>query len=106
MTESTTTNRIVRRGRIFPDIQWSEEKKAQVKAEKEAFYKRCRAIFEKLRPQLIEDHYNWYIAIEPESEGYIIDQDKMITHKKAREKYPNAIHCVFCLNESGACGTI
>lgn len=27
------SSRTVRRGRIFPDIQWSEEKKAQWKAQ-------------------------------------------------------------------------
>jgi hypothetical protein len=36
----------------------------------------------------------------------LIDQDKEIAHKKARDKYPNADHCVFCLNESGATGRI
>jgi hypothetical protein len=36
MTEAKST-RTVRRGRIFPEIQWSEEKKAQWQAEKAEF---------------------------------------------------------------------
>ncbi|MDF5719186.1 MAG: hypothetical protein PUP91_01570 [Rhizonema sp. PD37] len=27
----------------------------------------CRAIFERIRPQLIENHYNWFIAIDAEA---------------------------------------
>ncbi|MCG6138818.1 MAG: hypothetical protein MET45_30210 [Nostoc sp. LLA-1] len=34
----------------------------------------CRVIFERLREQLTETHYNWFIAIDPESENYWIDQ--------------------------------
>ena len=34
--------RTVRRGRIFPEIQWTEEQKAQKRAEREAFYQRCK----------------------------------------------------------------
>jgi hypothetical protein len=95
-----------RRGRIFPEIQWTEEEKARRKAESEAFYHRCRAIFERVRPELIGEHYGWYIAVEPDSEEYFIDADKEIASQKARQKYPHTIHCLFCLDESGVCGTI
>ncbi len=30
----------------------------------------------------------------------------MQAHKKALEKYPNADHCVFCVNETGTTGTV
>lgn len=46
--------RTVRRGRIFPDIQWSEEKKARWKAEQEAFYQRCKVIFDRVQPEVNE----------------------------------------------------
>jgi hypothetical protein len=95
-----------RRGRIFPELTLSPEELAKRKAENEAEYQLYRAIFEKLRPGLIKDHYGWYIAIELNSSDYVIDQDKEVAHKKAREKFPNADHCVFCLNESGAVGRI
>lgn len=95
-----------RRGRIFPEIQWTEEEKARRKAESEAFYHRCRAIFERVRPELIGEHYGWYIAIEPDSEEYFIDPDGETAHLKARHAHPDSIHCLFRLNETGACGTI
>ncbi|MBD2293741.1 hypothetical protein H6G06_09615 [Anabaena sphaerica FACHB-251] len=95
-----------RRGRIFPELTLSPEELAKRKAENEVEHQRYQAIFEKLRPELIKDHYGWYIAIELNSGDYVIDQDKEVAHKKAREKFPNADHCVFCLNESGAVGRI
>jgi hypothetical protein len=100
------TQRTARRGRIFPEIQWSPEEKARRKAESEAFYKRCQVIFEQVHPKLIKDHYGWYIAVEPDSGDYFLDVDQEIAHKKARQGHPNSVHCVFCLNETGACGTI
>ncbi len=105
MTQSTP-KKVVRRGRIFPEIQWSLEEKAKRKAESEAFHQRCRAIFERVRPDFIKDRYGWYIAVEPDSGDYFIDADKEIAHKKARQHHPNAIHCVFCLNETGTTGKI
>ncbi|TAE59025.1 MAG: hypothetical protein EAZ87_11145 [Nostocales cyanobacterium] len=95
-----------RRGRIFPELTLSPEELAKRKAEREAEHQRYRAIFEKVRPELIKDHYGWYIAIELNSGDYVIDPDKEVTHRKAREKFPNGDHCVFCLNELGAVGRI
>ena len=39
------SERIVRRGRVFPEIQWTEEQKAQDRARRQAFSERCWAIF-------------------------------------------------------------
>ncbi|MEH1839215.1 MAG: hypothetical protein V7L20_10700 [Nostoc sp.] len=107
MTESTA-KQPARRGRIFPERTLPPEELARRKAEDEVFYRRCRAIFEHVRPDLIkeQEHYGWYIAVEPDSSDYLIDVDKMQAHKKALEKYPNSRHCVFCLNETGTTGTI
>ena len=95
-----------RRGRIFPEITLSPEELARRKAGREVFHQRCRAIFERVRPPLIKEHYGWFVAIEPDSGDYFIDPDKMVAHKKANQKHPNAFHCVFCLNETGDCGRI
>ncbi|MDV3002458.1 MAG: hypothetical protein N5P05_004113 (plasmid) [Chroococcopsis gigantea SAG 12.99] len=95
-----------RRGRIFPEIQWSEEEKARRKAESEAFYHRCRTIFERVRPELIDAHYGWFIAIEPDSEDYFIDMDKETAHTKARQAHPSSKNCLFRVDEWGACGSI
>jgi hypothetical protein len=105
MTQSTP-HRIVRRGRIFPEIQWSLAEKAKYKADREAFHQLCRAILERVYPELIEKHYGWYIAIEPDSGDCFIDPDQEAASLKAHQKHPNAIHCMFCLNESGATGRI
>ncbi|MBW4623178.1 MAG: hypothetical protein KME17_27950 [Cyanosarcina radialis HA8281-LM2] len=95
-----------RRGRIFPERTLSPEELARSKAEREAFRRRCRAIFERVRPELIDKYYGWYIAVEPDSGDYFIDRDLEVASQKARDKHPNATHCVFCLNESGTTGSI
>ncbi|MEH2434169.1 MAG: hypothetical protein V7K25_07935 [Nostoc sp.] len=105
MAESTA-KQPARRGRIFPERTLSSEELARRKAEDELFYQRCRAVFERVRPDLIKEHYGWYIAVEPDSGDYLIDADKMQAHKKSLEKYPNSRHCVFCLNETGTTGAI
>lgn len=51
----TQTPNLNRHGRIFPNVNWSEEEKARRKAEQEARFERCYPIFEKLRPELIKD---------------------------------------------------
>ncbi|MBD2301907.1 hypothetical protein H6G80_29825 [Nostoc sp. FACHB-87] len=105
MTEAKST-RTLRRGRIFPQIQWTEEQKSQWNAEREAFKQRCKFIFDQLQPELIRTHYNWYVAIEPESGDYFIDQDVLVVAKIAHEKYPSARLHVFRINETGMCGRI
>ena len=94
------------RGRIFPEIQWTELQKAQKRAEREEFYQRCQLIFERVQPKLITTHYNWYIAVEPDSGEYFLAQDDLVVAQIAHQKYPNAKLHVFCINETGVCGTI
>jgi hypothetical protein len=106
MTESTSQKLARRRGRIFPERTLSPEELVRSKAEREVFHRRCREIFERVRPELIDKQYGWYIAVEPDSGDYFVDEDKEVAHRKALQKYPNAFHCVFCLNEIGATGTI
>jgi hypothetical protein len=105
MTEAKSA-RTVRRGRIFPEIQWTEEQKAQWNAEREAFKQRCKFIFDQVKPELIKTHYNWYMAVEPDSEEYFIHEDVLLVAQMAQKKYPNARLHVFRINETGACGRI
>ncbi|MBW4684042.1 MAG: hypothetical protein KME40_02840 [Komarekiella atlantica HA4396-MV6] len=95
-----------RRGRLFPELTISPEEQAKRQAELEAFQQRGRVIFEKLRPQLIEKHYNWFIYIEPESGDYFIAPDSMVAVQQAIEKYPQRRFATFRLNETGVCGRI
>jgi len=100
------TIRAVRRGRIFPEIQWSEAQKSQWKAEQASIYQHCKAIFEQLNPELMQNYYNWYIAIDPVSGDYVIDADIEAATKKARQQHLDSIPCLFRINETGVCGTI
>ncbi len=105
MTE-IKTNRKGRRGRIFPEIQWSEEKKAQWEAEQEAFRQRCQPIFQEVKPKLIKTHYNWYMAVEPKSGDYFVAEDEMEAINMSRHEHPNAPVFIFRINETGVAGTI
>ncbi|HLO84425.1 MAG TPA: hypothetical protein VK203_05325 [Nostocaceae cyanobacterium] len=105
MTE-VKSNRPVRRGRIFPEIQWTEEQKAQWQTERETLYQRCKLIFEQVQPELIKAHYNWFMAVEPDSGEYFLHEDALVAAQKAHEKYPNVRLHVFRINETGMCGRI
>ncbi|KYC37572.1 hypothetical protein WA1_39575 [Scytonema hofmannii PCC 7110] len=106
MSETTSQKPARRRGRIFPEITILPEELAKRKAEDEVFYQRCWSIFERVRSELIEHYSGWYIAVEPDSGDYFIDEDKETATKKARQKHPNSVHFMFCLNETGATGRI
>lgn len=105
MSEETMTRK-VRRGRVFPEIQWSPEQIAQSKAENEAIYQHCKIIFERIKPKLIQTHYNWFMAIDANREEYFIDKDEDVATQMLRQKHPDAIPVLFKINETGACGTI
>jgi hypothetical protein len=59
-----------------------------------------------LKPEILDKYYGWYIAIEPDSGDYFIDEDKEVASRKAREKYPNVIHHMFGINETGVSSSI
>jgi hypothetical protein len=105
MTESTP-KRLVRRGRIFPEITISPEELAKRKAEKDAFHQRCRAIFERLRPQFIDKHYGWYIAVEPDSGDYFIDADNIwsLDYQEERWLTPESMYCWYKIFVRAVCG--
>ncbi|NET55043.1 MAG: hypothetical protein F6K47_02225 [Symploca sp. SIO2E6] len=106
MTKVENPPAVRRRGRIFPEIQWSPEKKARWRSEQVAFRKRCQVIFERVKPNLLETHYNWYMVVEPNSEEYFIAQDGEVATQMARQKYPNSKLYLFRISETGVCGTI
>ncbi|MCW6051435.1 hypothetical protein QUB60_15820 [Microcoleus sp. A2-C5] len=105
MTYLNPTSRTPRR-RLHPKRTRSSEEIAQWYAEREAFYQRCKPIFDRLKPELIKTHYNWYMAVEPDSGEYFIDKDDMLVANIAHEKYPKVKLHVFRINETGVCGTI
>lgn len=93
-------------GRIFPEFTLPPEELARRRDERNARCQKARIVFDKVCPQLINEHYNWFIVIEPNSGDYFIDADENIADKKAREKYPTGWLVTFRLNETGACGRI
>jgi hypothetical protein len=105
MTEVKLTHTI-HRGRIFPEIQWTEAQKAQWRAEQEAFYQRCKPIFNSVQSELIKTHYGWYMAVEPESGDYVVDKDELTAINMSRQKHPNSPVFIFRINETGVAGTI
>ncbi|BAZ10320.1 hypothetical protein NIES4071_21350 [Calothrix sp. NIES-4071] len=105
MTETKPT-RTARRGRIFPEIQWTEERKAKREAEREAFYKRCKPIFDRVQPQYIQTHYNWYMAVEPNSGEYFIDKDEITVMNVCRQKHIYSPFFLFQISKTGVSGTI
>lgn len=62
-----------RRSRILPQSKVTPEELHRRKAQRHELGARCRAIFERIRPQLIENHYNWFVAIDADSENYLLD---------------------------------
>ncbi|MFB8796805.1 MAG: hypothetical protein U7126_21870 [Microcoleus sp.] len=97
---------IARQGRVFPDHQLDPVEKARRQAENEAFGQRCRAIFERVAGEIIPQHYDWYIVIEPDSGDYAIDPDDKIASQKIHTKHPHAKCLITRLNETGCCGKI
>ncbi|MBD0346765.1 MAG: hypothetical protein ICV63_18455 [Coleofasciculus sp. Co-bin14] len=106
MTKTLSDGKPRRLPKRFPTRQISSEEKARRQAESDVFYQRCRTIFERVRPQLIEEHYNWYIIIEPDSEDYAINSDEMVAIQKMREQHPQGKVMIMRLNETGTCGRI
>ncbi|MCL1470807.1 hypothetical protein [Argonema antarcticum] len=102
----TTPKRPRRRGRLFPEYTIPPEELARREAEKQARCQRSRLVFEQVCPQLINDHYNWFIIIEPTSGDYFIDPDEEVANQKARQKYSSGWLVTFRINETGACGMI
>lgn len=92
---------------IFPDRPpLPPEEIARRKAEDEEFAQRCREIFWRVYPELVKEHYDWFILIEPESGDYFIDPDREVASRKGHEKHPKAVMLMKRLNETGTCGRI
>jgi hypothetical protein len=93
-------------GKIVPKYSLSLEEKAKRQAKQQELYQRCYQVFARVQPQLIKEHYNWYMVVEPDSGEYFIDQNEIVASQKARDKYPNSQRLKFRVNETGACGRI
>jgi len=95
-------------GRILSDSIISPQELVLRKTRRDELGRRCREIFEQIRPELIEKYYNWFIAIEANSGDYLIDPTLEGLMQKIRHQYANTEVklTTFRLNETGACGMI
>ena len=105
MTEAKPT-RVKSRGRIFPEIQWTEEQLAQWRSERQEFYQCSLPIFDQVKTEFIETHYNWFVAVEPDSGEYFIDKDSEVASGQCRAKHPGKKPHILRIKETGVCGTI
>ena len=97
-----------RRSRILPPSIIAPEELNRRREQRHALAMRCRAVFERLHPQLLETHYNWFIAIDPDSEDYLIDQNLQGLTQQIEHTYGNTDVklTIFRLNETGSCGRL
>lgn len=96
------------RGRISPERTIPPEELARRAAERTELRLRGQKIFERIRPELIGEYYNWFIAIDPDSEEYLIDPKLLGIVQKIKEQYgdKSVMLTTFRLNETGTCGRI
>jgi hypothetical protein len=71
--------------------------------------RKCQIVFDRVRPQLIDNHYNWHIAIDADTEQYLIDPTLMGITAQIKEIYREESTVkltIFRLNETGTCGRL
>ncbi len=96
------------RHRRLPKSTIPPEELARRQAKRVEIGARCRVIFDRIRPELIDQYYNWFIAIEPDNGEYLIDQKLDGLIQKVQSCYPKSEvkWTIFRLNKTGACGRI
>ncbi|QSJ18935.1 hypothetical protein JYQ62_09380 [Nostoc sp. UHCC 0702] len=98
----------LRRSRILPPSAITAEQLNRRQEQSDILAMRCRVVFERLREQLIEAHYNWFIAIDPDSENYLIDPTLIGLSQQIHHSYgdTNVKLTIFRLNDIGTCGRL
>ena len=96
------------RSRILPHSKVKPEDISRRKHQRSEIGNRCRVIFERIRPQLIKNLYNWFIAFDADSDIYLLVQKLEGLLQQIRSHYPrtDASITIFRLNSLGACGKI
>lgn len=94
------TRRIFSVNRLSPqEIECRRQAKRQLNL-------RCRSHFEKIRDRLLQTHYNWSVAIEPESGYYLIDKDWEKLLKRTEIYCPKSEMMIYGINQKGTCGRL
>jgi hypothetical protein len=96
-----------RRTRIVPPSPVDPEVVQREQEAQRTLREHCRPIFERLCPSLIETYPNWFIAIDPESEEYLLAPNLREITQKIRSVYRSKkIPMIFQLNDTGTCGRL
>jgi hypothetical protein len=97
-----------RRSRILPPSAIAPEELHRRREQSHALAVRCRVVFERLRESLIETHYNWFIAVDPDSENYFIDPTLPGLTQQIHDSYGHTDIklTIFRLNDNGTCGRL
>ncbi|MBD2501286.1 hypothetical protein [Anabaena azotica] len=97
-----------RRSRILPPSAITPEELNHRREQSDMLAMQCRVVFNRLREQLIETHYNWFIAIDPDSENYLIDPTLIGLSQQIRHSYSDTDVklTIFRLNDTGTCGRL
>lgn len=97
-----------RRSRILSPSTIAMEDIHHRREQGNALAMRCRAVFERLRPHLTEKHYNWFIAIDADSEQYLIHPQLQGLTQQIRRSYgdTDVKLTIFRLNDTGTCGRL
>lgn len=97
-----------RRSRILPASTITPEELNRRREQSHTLTMRCRVVFDRLQEQLIKTHYNWFIAIDPESENYLIDPTLLGLTQQIRHTYSDTSVklTIFRLNDTGTCGRL
>ncbi|MBD2388551.1 hypothetical protein [Cylindrospermum sp. FACHB-282] len=97
-----------RRSRILSSSAIAPSDAHHRQEQRQALASRCRAVFEHLREQLMAKPYNWFIAIDPDSEEYLINSESQGLMQQIRQAYgDNEVKLtIFRLNGTGTCGRL
>ncbi|MGL4499310.1 MAG: hypothetical protein ACRC78_23245 [Planktothrix sp.] len=92
--------------RIFDFDSFTPEEINRRESEKKELDQRCYKHFEKIRNRLLETHYNWCVAIEPESGYYLLDSNWERLVWRVKIYCPKSQLMLYGINETGTCGQI
>ncbi|MBW4513052.1 MAG: hypothetical protein KME64_42220 [Scytonematopsis contorta HA4267-MV1] len=98
-----------RRTRILPSSPADQEVVRREREVQQALEERCSPLFERFRTTLIETHPNWFIAIDPDSEDYLLAPTlRGLTEQisQAHTGTHEAKLMIFRLNDTGTCGRL
>lgn len=87
----------------------SHAERLRQRVQRDDLARKCQIVFDRVYPQLIEHHYNWHIAIDPDTEQYLIDPTLIGITAQIKEVYGEQSTVkltIFRLNETGTCGRL